>query len=144
MILKEADEIITIYEDSEDKDCTCWQNAPCGNCENNVPKDLYEEAKLFIGLAKSKAILLLEELLEHELGDYSFKWEIKKDDIEFYRGHFLVDVSYHNIYSGNQRNSLSFKVNEDSISINKCDNIYEEIDIYEPSIKHLWIEVKWN
>ena len=92
---------------------------------------------------QQEALKNLEELLEHELGDYTFKWKIKFQ--EEYRDEFYFDVTYW-MYDYEKADVITFKVNmiQERIYINKYNDIYEEIDIYEPSIKHLWMMVKFN
>ena len=49
MTYKEAEEIISLYEDYEDRSCTCFQgHAPCGKCVQQPSEEDYEKAlKIF-------------------------------------------------------------------------------------------------
>ena len=45
MTKDEAYDIVELYDELEDKSCTCFQNAPCSKCVNQPSEEMYEEAQ---------------------------------------------------------------------------------------------------
>ena len=143
MNIIEAEKIIEDYEKYNDKCCTCFQNAPCSRCVVCPPEDIYKEAQKLIKLGEERAIKALEELLEYELSDYSIKWTINQEEIELYYGEYFIEVDYH-VYDEKNTNTLYFKVREEEIFAERCENIYEKIQVHKSSIKYLWMLIKWD
>lgn len=143
MTLKEAEKIIEDYEKYNDKCCTCFQNAPCSRCVDCPPEDIYKEAQKLIKLGEEKAIKALEELLEYELSNYSIKWKINQEEIELYDGEYFIEVDYY-VYDVKNTNTLNFKVREEEIFAERCEDIYEKIQVHKSSIKYLWMLIKWD
>jgi hypothetical protein len=94
---------------------------------------------------KQKAQKLLEELIEHELGDYSFIWKIK-DDTEFEDEDccYYFDVEY-GMYD-DYYDVLTFKINvlKETIEICMYEDVFEEIREYDWRIKYFWMKIKWR
>ena len=143
MNLIEAEKIIEDYEKYNDKCCTCFQNAPCSRCVVCPPEDIYKEAQKLIKLGEERVIKALEELLDHELSDYSIKWKINQEEIELYDGEYFIEVDYY-VYNEKNTNTLNFKVKEEEIFVESCEDIYEKINIYDPSIKYFWMQIVWE
>ena len=144
MNLIEAEKIIESYETYVDWGCTCFQGIPaCAKCENCPSEDIYKEANTLIEIGEESATTLIEELLEQELGDYSFKWKVNKEEIELCDGKYFVYVSYYTNDVDNP-NCLTFKISGNKIFINHYEDIYYKIQMYDYSMKYLWIQIRWD
>ena len=89
---------------------------------------------------QQQAEKILSEFIEHELGDYSFKWQIDNTDEQGVYFYFDVAYGLHEI-----KDVLQMRVDpkKETIEIDMAEDHWEKVESYSWYIKYFWMKVTW-
>ena len=83
----------------------------------------------------------LEEFLQDELGEYSFKWIISLEETYNDKVYFNIDLTNHS--DSKDSIQMYYDTKEEDLYVCMYEDQYEMVRTFDWHIKYFWMKIQW-